>query len=879
MKKYIKITTGIMMFLASAPVFSQTYTNTENENEAKYWVWRDRLVNDFMVPGNCVGCGIIMTQRGQYPVLPPSEWTGGFVINDEGWPQGYYLAVLATEWKLLHEAGQSTTKTEEELYYALKTLDRLDISAENYWAEYWGNGYDYPYLNTDYNGCMIRDDIFDESNPHGDAVYITPPGYTSYTDDYGKNSYDKFLHLNSDKGTAGKYVKQSILPMNGSGNILSLNDWATATVGNQYFPNGYRPGAAASGIHTSYDNGYGWLTGPEESSQDHYIGMMIGLCTIIQCIPASYEWHKIDDCSDVENFNQHAKDILSRIVHFEQNSWDDYHLDNDDNSYKQQCVGAGDPRCWLLTNPVTGMCLKGVAWHDYLDNYNNIIGGNSYCACLDGGAIATFLSLGVSHIYNHFVGGSDINDCNLGFHYDHHAYSPTLFTLSNVNTTLISNNADAVTIVDGYTNLRDKDELVFLDLLYCFLNSGTPERSLNNVYPHDWEGYYDNFLSDFPYLDNLGPNDIVEIPYHEVNFDNMLPEMLTHNLLKLLKGHSYLFPQYANLDDITDYPFNSDNKIVGTGSGTSCSNPWTKTQINSFNTITSSAKIGKYTNNNCTWTGFVQYTAAKKITLQQGFKVSDGAFFDAQIDTQNQLIDSTGDYSWLNNVCEPCSNMPTIFSVNYVVTGGETELCDGGSAKLNTIIEKPYICYFEEGTETYKWIISSPYDYYESSITSSNAIEYNFDAHHNPDPTDFSITSQYYFNGNLMDSKDWSITVHPWSDCHLQSKINDSTSTDTSNINSKLADNLTSSDSSGSETIGKIFIYPNPTDGIFTVASTNTDKLFSVEVTNVFGESIFSESNIKNKVQFNLSSMAKGVYFVKTFISGSSESVKKIIYQ
>ena len=902
MIKYIILVTNIILFLIITPIFSQTYSSTESDNEVKYWIWRDRLVNDFMVPGNGVGCGIIMTQRGQYPLL--NDYTGGFAINDEGWPQGYYLAVLATEWKLLHDVGQSTTKTEEELYYALKTLDRLDISAENYWAEYWGNGQDYPYLNIDYNGFMIRDDIFDESNPFGDAVYITPPDYTSYTDDYGMNSYDKFMHLNSDNGTAGKYVKQSILPRYTDGTIINLNDWATKTktIGNQNFPNGYRPGAAASGIHTSYDMGMGWLTGPEESSQDHYSGMMIGLCTIIKCLPDNYIFHAFDDCSKEENFNKHAKNILSRIIHFMQNSWSLYYQDNDDNPHKQQCelstvinsplLGSLENaalHCWMATNPVTGMGIKGDFWPQYI---SSLWSGDFDldCECISGGAAIVALAPAYATVYNTWVKPTidvsfpnDIDaSCGLGLHYDNRSYSPTLFTLSNLGAhafvgvygAKIENNSDAVYLIDCNQNQRDKSEYEFLDLLYCFLNGGTPERSLNNVYPHDWQGYYDNFLNDFPYLNNCGPIDIVDIPYHEVNFDNMLPEMLTHNLLKLLKGHSYLFPQYSNFEDINDYPYNSDNEIVGTGSDATCSNLWTKTQINSFNTIESSAKIGNYTDNNCTWTGYVQYVAAKKITLKPGFKVSNGAFFSATIDNEDQLIDASGDYSWMLNECEPCSYPPLVEVQEKVSQNCPCPyLSTNCIATFSASLDQPYDCYHDLSGGLFKWTLTDPNGNNSLPVTSNGSYIFYPSGGGNSvcfnDGCTYFLKVQYYQGLNMLSEKNIEIDVHPFAHpgfpCN-EAKTNDS---DSSNSNQNATNN----------NLSEILIYPNPTDGVFTVSCTNIDETYSVEVSNELGETVFSTYNAKNSTQIDLSSQAKGIYFVKTVILEKTISETKIIYQ
>ncbi len=105
-------------------------------NEAKYWVWRDRLVNDFMVPNytstpnnlGIPGRGIIFKNRGDgwfqdfnyvywvsdthYTINEVTSYSGGFDISDEGFEMGKYLIVLATEWRLLHNSGLPTSQTE-----------------------------------------------------------------------------------------------------------------------------------------------------------------------------------------------------------------------------------------------------------------------------------------------------------------------------------------------------------------------------------------------------------------------------------------------------------------------------------------------------------------------------------------------------------------------------------------------------------------------------------------------------------------------------------------------------------------------------------------------------------------------------------------------
>ena len=144
------------------------YSQNELLNEAKYWVWRDRLVNDFMVPNYTgdyahKGRGIIFKTRGCGPFqdFDYNYWTsyaGGFDISDEGFELGKYLIVLASEWRLLYNSGLPTQQTEAEIYWTLKTIDRLDYDAETYWSYFWSKGKEC--WGGQHNGFMIRDDVF-----------------------------------------------------------------------------------------------------------------------------------------------------------------------------------------------------------------------------------------------------------------------------------------------------------------------------------------------------------------------------------------------------------------------------------------------------------------------------------------------------------------------------------------------------------------------------------------------------------------------------------------------------------------------------------------------------------------------------------------------
>jgi len=923
-KKYIKIITGIILLLTTLRSYSQGLS-PEDANEKKYWIWRDRLVNDFMVPGNGVGCGIIMTKRGGSFV---KDYNGGFTMNDEGWPRGYYLAVLATEWKLLHDAGQSTEQTDNEIYYALKSFDRLDNDAEGYWMNYWGN--DYPvggWSNDNPNGFMIRDDVFDESEYNGNVTFVSPtPNATGY---------NNFMHLNSNNGIAGKYVPQSILPQNNNGNILSLTDWAAVTVSSD-FPNGYRPGAAASGIHNCDGLSCGHIEGPEESSLDHYVGMMIGLCTLIKCLPDGYVMqHPPDNCSAApEYFNTHAKNILSRIIHYMQNSYDLYHKDNDDNPLKKECDNLN---CWVLTNPITGMCIKGVDFGKYLAQGSDL----DDCHCNEGGSSATVLSGHFTNIYNTYVnnGAGDISDCksylelhaailggalglatnfgldltfgvtsdaagaallgsalitsiamgnNIAQVYDNKNYSTTLYALTgdegsaywgwkkdHIGQIASMDDQLSTSFIDEM-DAKGTSEYKFLDLLKPFLLGGSPYRGHDGPYYGNWGAYYDDFLTTFPCLDTwdtiyngwtAGPYQYDNNLLNEIGYSNMLPQMLTHNLLKLLRGHSYSFPQGGGVDinDNNNYPYTASAGIQGTSGNSSCAIANQKVILTAQNIITSNSAIGQLSDGGCTWNGWVQYIAGQKITLQQGFNVSNGAYFDAKLGLGDCQVKQGGDYSW-NYVCEECDYPATAEDFSWKVEMG-TVLCAGRNVTFTPGIDQPVRCYHNVDNGYYKWIIQDPDGSYEQPVYTSYSYMHLFE-----DEGDYYVSEQYCDGPNCSNTLGpYLLHVLPESECDGWQKT-DSTS-------DKRAVSDTSKTGTNNNDKNIISVYPNPTDGIFTVSCSNANTAFSVEVTNVLGGIVYSANNISNKTQIDLTMQTKGIYIVKTITSGGTESFVKVIYQ
>jgi hypothetical protein len=115
------------VFAQNAP-FAHPYIN-----ESKYWFYRNRLINEFMVLG------------GDGDVKPTDNGTcniASFVLEDKSKLDfgdgtvriGHYLAVLATEYALLARNPAMNTEAllqnKKELVYTLKALDRMDLNGE-----------------------------------------------------------------------------------------------------------------------------------------------------------------------------------------------------------------------------------------------------------------------------------------------------------------------------------------------------------------------------------------------------------------------------------------------------------------------------------------------------------------------------------------------------------------------------------------------------------------------------------------------------------------------------------------------------------------------------------------------------------------------------
>ena len=159
-----------LLILFSLLKFFHSFSQTPAELENKYWNYRDRLQKYFVQIGPGAGQSIpaasiythgnnsdtfrIVNGQEEIITLPQrNSYNGKIGFGDATLDQGWYIAVLASEyWLLKHKGLQNTDRFKalcNELYFALAAVDRVDNNAE-------------PYLKYDEqqtkNGFFIRSD-------------------------------------------------------------------------------------------------------------------------------------------------------------------------------------------------------------------------------------------------------------------------------------------------------------------------------------------------------------------------------------------------------------------------------------------------------------------------------------------------------------------------------------------------------------------------------------------------------------------------------------------------------------------------------------------------------------------------------------------------
>lgn len=306
MRKILLVLLGVMFFTLLTPTTSFCQMPNMHGWHAKYWFYRWRLRNDFMVMGEGPGQSLVADTRnkfrGQYMI-----WGDVMIMH------GYYLTMLALEHKILADKGRTEDlkNNERELYYAIKAFERVDYNSETFYSAVSGNNDDVfragdEALPPDVNGYFFRDDVpptFLNLDPDIDGNNEFTPNYYSLTNNKTGIDYGLLTYNQSDYSGLWDLMppKTSTDPPN-----IDLPQFPIVN---------YKKGARSSDEGGNGEYGYG------EESQDQVIRLLLGFFTIIKSIP-NYTY-SIDKDKDgtidatmnfYEEAQRHSTNIIGRMA-------------------------------------------------------------------------------------------------------------------------------------------------------------------------------------------------------------------------------------------------------------------------------------------------------------------------------------------------------------------------------------------------------------------------------------------------------------------------------------------------------------------------------------------------------------------------------------
>lgn len=167
--KHFLIRGALLCFGFTGLTAANAQTSVEILNIQKYWKLRSDFREQFIKIGPGPGEGVVARGRrpfdcvdnigndgtGHNQTLRGNQAYSSMHWGDGMIRHGYYLALLATEYKLLKDAGEDVNGVLNELYFALTAINRLDRNAEAILQFNYGmNFYDQKL-----NGFYLREDI------------------------------------------------------------------------------------------------------------------------------------------------------------------------------------------------------------------------------------------------------------------------------------------------------------------------------------------------------------------------------------------------------------------------------------------------------------------------------------------------------------------------------------------------------------------------------------------------------------------------------------------------------------------------------------------------------------------------------------------------
>ncbi|HNW97938.1 MAG TPA: T9SS type A sorting domain-containing protein [Bacteroidales bacterium] len=231
--------------------------------------------------------------------------------------------------------------------------------------------------------------------------------------------------------------------------------------------------------------------------------------------------------------------------------------------------------------------------------------------------------------------------------------------------------------------------------------------------------------------------------------------------------------------------------------------------------------------------------------------------------------DKTTAYGWVHNLNHYWYNNYYYYFVNDGNDSHYLNLSGGDLPSANLTVELPGFTMSPLG---------NPYCYYVSFFptrmgTSSNLPDNGYlSCDHIPTIDMGPLVSGYF--GNDTTNADFAFKISKVA-CDIRN--NNAISNNVYNINNTFFTKNIINESSNNSFIVNIF--PNPTNGIASISPSDKSKIFSIEVTNVLGQIIYSVNDLNDKIQIDLTNQSKGVYLVKIIIDSKIEKIEKLIYQ
>lgn len=270
---------SIIYLLIVISAIGQDYTTLHN----RYWYYRTRLRNDFMKVGTSQGCSIPMGQRGlgyeplfdNYDFSDPNDGTDA-QWGDAMGELGYYIGVLATEYRLLELNHQETDSVRYELYCALEALNRMDYYAEPYFTHAIANSTNPQTFPPSFDGFMLRDDV---------------------PIDFVQNNMKSFNYFGN-KGFCSKVKIHTVYKSSGNGAQMQ---------GETYYP----PKITDPVGH--YEKNYAG----SYISQDNWINCLVGLALVRKFVPPGANYKNLSFMDgNGPDMNQEAFSIALRVMNY-----------------------------------------------------------------------------------------------------------------------------------------------------------------------------------------------------------------------------------------------------------------------------------------------------------------------------------------------------------------------------------------------------------------------------------------------------------------------------------------------------------------------------------------------------------------------------------